>query len=115
MDSCLPATKLGGVKSDSGSIGDFVDEQLITEDFVVPETGLNPRCSLIELILPFAEESKTITNIEGMLPWELAQCDQISELLRPSQAVIEEVLEETKTERDQSSSTVPITASHVQG
>ena len=42
------------------------DEHLVTEDFHQTEI---PRCSLIELILPFAEESKQIANDNGLLPW----------------------------------------------
>jgi hypothetical protein len=47
------------------------DECLVTEDFVDEKIGLN-RCSLIELILPFAEESKSMPNKAGLIPWQLA-------------------------------------------
>ena len=49
-------------------------EQLATEDFVATENE-NPRASLIELILPFAEESKSIPNLAGLLPWQLARSE----------------------------------------
>ena len=57
-------------------------ECLITEDFAVG-TNSNTRLSLIELILPFAEESKSIVNNEGLLPWQLAQSEMIASMLQP--------------------------------
>ena len=49
------------------------NEQLTTEDFAPVENSaknINPKSfSLIELLLPFAEESKSIPNNEGILPW----------------------------------------------
>ena len=50
---------------------DETDECLVTEDFVDERIGLN-RYSVIELILPFAEESKSILNKAGLIPCQLA-------------------------------------------
>ena len=43
----------------------------------------NARYSLIDLILPFAEESKSIANENGVLPWELAGDSEVAKLLKP--------------------------------
>jgi len=61
MDSCQ---QLPDKKGDT----DESVECLVTEDFADDRNGLN-RFSLIELILPFAEESKFLANSDGLLPW----------------------------------------------
>ena len=63
---------------------DDIPDLLVIEDFNDGKGAeLLPRFSLIELILPFAEDSKSILNSEGLLPWQLAQSDKIIELLKP--------------------------------
>ena len=42
------------------------EEHLVTEDFHHTDV---PRSSLVELILPFAEESKSMENDNGLTPW----------------------------------------------
>ena len=60
------------------------DQRQDTNDFADNSPKLsNARKSLIELILPFAEESKNIANHNGVLPWELAADSQVSVLLKP--------------------------------
>ena len=44
----------------------------------------HPRLSLIELILPFAEDSKSIVNHDGLLPWQLAQSETIAAMMQPT-------------------------------
>ena len=61
--------------------GDLGHEQLVTEDFM--QTDEQPHLSLIELMLPFAEDSTKTQNAEGLLPWQLARSEVIAELLRP--------------------------------
>ena len=53
----------------------------MTEDFV--QTDEQPYISLIELLLPFAEDSTKTENAEGLLPWQLARSEEIAEMLRP--------------------------------
>lgn len=52
--------------------------------------SLCPRQSLIEVVLPFAEESKSIKNSNGVLPWQLAVDIQIANLLKPADLKLSE-------------------------
>ena len=45
------------------------EECLVTEDFVGERNNSLTRLSLIELILPFSEESKTVQNADGFVPF----------------------------------------------
>ena len=76
-----------------------LSEQLVTEDFVVIDTTFCARSSLIELILPFAEESKSIPNVNGVLPWQLSVDPKVAIMLKPSAADLT------------SEETLPVTAS----
>ena len=50
---------------------------------VTTELVEQPRSSLIEIIIPFAEESKGIQNAKGLQPWQLAKSEEIAILLKP--------------------------------
>ena len=46
---------------------------------------MQARLSLVQLMLPFAVESKRLANINGLLPWELAPDVKVAQLLKPGQ------------------------------
>ena len=54
---------------------DFRSEQAEPISPITPTTmpgNMQARISLVQLMLPFAVESKRLANINGLLPWELA-------------------------------------------
>jgi hypothetical protein len=44
----------------------------------------NLKLSIIELVLPFAEESRTILNRDGKMPWQITRSEDASRLLKPN-------------------------------
>ena len=80
------------------SDGRLKEMKEISTDRLLNDTDAIPRSvspgALIELILPFAEESKSMANSEGFMPWQLASNRQIAaQLFSPLAPDSEEITE----------------------
>ena len=89
------------------------NEQLTTDDFAPIDSSVqhpHPMSySLIQLMLPFAEASKSTANADGMFPFQLAESvEGIASLLRPATFHV-------NSNQSSVTSGHPITASQLQG
>jgi len=84
--------------------------QLVTEDFACDHG--HPRSSLIELILPFAQEARSIVNLDGLQPWQVALDNRVAQLLKPSLESDKVDINTTGVGQDDDNSVqLPVTAS----